>query len=82
MHQHETIFSLNNRMLRLQGQLIEVFKYLNRLNNVNPIGIFDYNFNDRTQNDRKKLIVKRLNASVVQHFFPINITTTINIGML
>ena len=27
---------------RLRRQLIEVFKYLNRINNVSPIGLFDY----------------------------------------
>ena len=63
---------------RLRGQLIEVFKYLNRCNNVSPIGLFDYDFNDRTRNNKKKLIVKRFNRSVAQHFFPINITTTWN----
>ena len=62
---------------RLRGQLIEVFKYLNRFNNVSSIGLFDYDFNDNTRNNGKKLIVKRFNTSVV-HFFPINITTTWN----
>ena len=41
---------------RLRGQLIEVFKYLNRFNNVSPLGLFDYDFNDRTQNNRKKVM--------------------------
>ena len=59
---------------RLRGQLIEVFKYLNRFNNVSPIGLFDYDFNDRTRNNGKNLIVKGFNISVAQHFFPINIT--------
>ena len=63
---------------RLRGQLIKVFKYLNRFNNVSPIGLFDYDFNDRTPNNGKKIIVKRFNTSVAQHFFPINITTTWN----
>ena len=63
---------------RLQGKLIEMFKYLNRFNNVSPIGIFEYDFNDRTRNNEKKLIVKRFNTSVAQHFFPIIITTTRN----
>ena len=63
---------------RLRGQLIEVFKYLNRFNNVSPISLFDYDFNNRTRTNRKKIIVKRLNTSVAQHFFPINITTTWN----
>ena len=63
---------------RLRGQLIEVFKYLNRFNNVSPIGFFDYDFSDRTRNNGKKIIVKRFNTSVAQHFPPINITTTWN----
>ena len=33
---------------RLQGQLIEMFKYLNRFKNVSPIALFDYDFNDGT----------------------------------
>ena len=63
---------------RLLRQLIEVFKYLNRFNNVSPIGLFDYDLNDRTRNNGKKWIVKRFNTSVAQHFFPTNITTTWN----
>ena len=63
---------------RLRWQLIEVFKYLNRFNNVSPIVLFDYDCNDRTRNNVKKLIVKRFNTSVAHHFFPINITTTWN----
>ena len=39
---------------RLRGQLIEVFKYLNRFNNVSPIGLFDNDFNDITRNNGKK----------------------------
>ena len=38
---------------RLRGQLLEVFKYLNRFNNVSPIGLFDYDFNDRTRKMKK-----------------------------
>ena len=63
---------------RLREKVIEVFKYLNRFNNVCPIGLFNYDFNDRTRNNGKKWIVKRFNTSVAQHFFPINITTTCN----
>ena len=63
---------------RLRGQRIDVLKYLNRFNNVSPIGLFDYDFNDRTRNNRKKLIVKQFNTSVAQNFFPIDITTSWN----
>ena len=55
-----------------------MFKYLNRFNNVSPIGLFDYDFNYMTRNNVKKIIVKRFNTSGAQHFFPINITTTRN----
>ena len=59
-------------------QLIEVFKYLNRFNNVSPSGLFDYDFHGWTRNNEKNLIVKQFNTSVAQHFFPINITTPWN----
>ena len=39
---------------RLWGQLIEVFKYLNRFNNVSPRGSFDYDLNDRARNNGNK----------------------------
>ena len=55
-----------------------MFKYLNRFNNVSPIGLFDYDFNDRTRNNGNKLIEKRFNTSVAEHFFLINITTIWN----
>ena len=45
------LISLVQRKLR--GQLIEVFKYLKRFNNVSPIDLFDYDFNDRTRNNEK-----------------------------
>ena len=48
---------------RLRGQLIEVFKYLNRFNNVRPIGRFDYDFNGMTRNDGKKILVKQFHTS-------------------
>ena len=47
------LISLVQRRLRVQ--LIEVFKYLNRFNNVNPICLFHYDFNDWTRNNKKKL---------------------------
>ena len=39
---------------RLRGQLIDEFKYLNKLHNVSPIGLFDYDFNNRTQDNGEK----------------------------
>ena len=53
---------------RQQGQLIEVFKYLNQFTTASARGLFDYDLNDRKRNIGAKLIVK--------HFYPIKITTT------
>ena len=61
--------SLVQRTLR--GQLIEVFKYLNRFTSASARGLFDYYLNDRTRNNGAKLIVKHFNTSVAQHFYPI-----------
>ena len=53
---------------RLRGQLIEVFKCLNRFTTASARGLFDYDLNDRTRNNGAKLIVKHFKASVAQHF--------------
>ena len=53
---------------RLQGQLIEVFKYLNRFTTASVRGLFDYDLNDRTRNNGAKLIVKHFNTSVLKCF--------------
>ena len=63
---------------RLRGELIEVFKYLNRFTTASARVLFDYDLNDRTGNNGAKLIVKHFNTSVAQHFYPIKITTTWN----
>ena len=63
---------------RLRGQLIEVFKDLNRFTTASARGLFDYDFNDTTRNNGVKLIVKHFNTSVTQHFSPIKITTILN----
>ena len=63
---------------RLRGQLIEVFKHLNRFTTASARGLFDYDLNDRTRNNGAKLIVKHFNTSVAHHFYPIKITTTWN----
>ena len=42
---------------RLRGQLIEVFKYLNRFTTASAKGLFDYDLADRTRNNGAKLIV-------------------------
>ena len=49
---------------RLRGQLIEVFKYLNRFTTASARGLFDYDLNNRTRNNGVKLIVKHFNTSV------------------
>ena len=61
---------------RLRGQLIEVFKYLNRFTTASARGLSDYDLNDRTRNNRAKLIVEYFNTSVAQQFYPIKITKT------
>ena len=63
---------------RLRGQLIEVFKYLNRFTTVSARALFDYDLNGRTRNNGAKLIVKHLNKSVAYHFYPIKIATIWN----
>ena len=61
---------------RLRGQLIEVFKYLNEFTTACARGVIDYDLKDRTRNSGAKLIVKHLNTSVDQHFYPIKIIST------
>ena len=63
---------------RLRGQLIEVFKYLNLFTTASARGLFDYDLNDRTRNNGAKLIVKHVNTSVAEHFYPTKIITTCN----
>ena len=67
------LISLVQRKLR--GQLIQVFKYLNRFTTASARGLFNYDLNDRTRNNGAKLIVKHFNTSVAQHVYPIKITT-------
>ena len=71
---HLYLISLVQR--RLQGQLIQVFKYLNEFTTASARGLFDYDLNDRTRNNGEKLIVKHFNISVAQHFYLIKITST------
>ena len=69
------------KLIRLEQrrlQLIEVFKYLKRFNNLAARGFFERDFNDRTRNNGEKLILKRFNTSIAQHFYHIQITTTWN----
>ena len=73
-HQRIQDFDLS----RLRGQLIEVFKHMNRFTTASARGLFDFGLNDRTRNNGAKLIVKHFITSVAQHFYPIKITITWN----
>ena len=55
-----------------------MFKYLNGFTTASARGLFDYDLNNRTQNNGAKLIVKYFNTSVTQHFYQVKITTTWN----
>ena len=74
----QDIYLISFLQRRLQGQLVEVFKYLNEFTTASARGLFDYDLNDRTRNNGAKLCVKHFNTSVAQHFYPIKITTTWN----
>ena len=78
---HERIEDLDLISLvqrRLQGQLIEVFKYLNEFTTASARGLFDYELNDRTRNNGAKLIVQHFNTLVAQNFYQIQFTSTWN----
>ena len=64
---------------RLQGQLIEVLKYLIEFTTASARGLFAFDLNDRKRNNGAKLIVKHFNISVAQQFYPIKITSTWNV---
>ena len=77
-HQIQVLDFTSHLQRRQRRQLIEVFKYLNRFTTASARGLFDYDLNDTIRNNGAKLIVKHFNTSVVQHFYPIKITTTWN----
>ena len=60
------MFSLEKR--RLRGQLIETFKILNGINNVNSERLFSLN-NNYTRSNGRKLQLKRFNTSLCGNFF-------------
>ena len=64
--QDHDLISLVQRKLR--GQLIEVFKCLNRFTTASARGLFDCDLNDRTSNNGVKFIVKHFKTSVAQYF--------------
>ena len=55
-----------------------MFGNLNRFTTASARGLFDYDLNDGTRNNRVKFIVKHFDTSVAQHFYPNKITTTWN----
>ena len=64
------------KQIRLRGQLKEIIKYPNRINNVTARGLSERDFHDQTGNNREKLIVERFNTSIAEYFYPIMITTS------
>ena len=79
-HPHSPLLAelISLEQMRLRGQLIEVFKYLNEFTTASARRLFDCDLNDRTRNNGAKLIVKHFNTSVVQPFYPIKITSNWN----
>ena len=62
-HQRIQVLNLISLAQRtLHGQLIEVFKQLNRFTTASARGLFDYDLNNRTRNNLGKLIVKHFNT--------------------
>ena len=66
--------------MRLRWQHIEVFKYLNRFNNISPRRFFDYDFNAIGLEimEINEQWIDSIHHAVAQHFLQINITTTWN----
>ena len=63
----------------LRGQLIEVFKYLNRFTTASARGLFDYDLNDRKGNNGAiKTYCKIFQYISCPTLLPIKITTTWN----
>ncbi|KAF2344075.1 hypothetical protein FHG87_025169 [Trinorchestia longiramus] len=75
-HQRLELVSLEQR--RLQGQLIETFKYLNSLNNVTQEGLFERDGNVRTRNNGQKLLRRNFKTSQAMIVFPVKIAATWN----
>ncbi|KAF2354853.1 hypothetical protein FHG87_014390 [Trinorchestia longiramus] len=63
---------------RLQGKLIETFKYLNGLYNVTLEGSFESDGNIRTKNNGQKLFLRNFKTSQAMNFIPVKITVTWN----
>ena len=61
IHSHET--------RRLRGKLFEVFKILNKFDNVDYKLYFKYDYNDMTRNNGQKLCYKRFHTNTAKNFF-------------
>jgi hypothetical protein len=54
---------------RLRGDLIEVFKILNKYDNLDCMEFFALHHDERTRNNGSKLRVKRFNSSIAKNFY-------------
>ena len=61
------LFTLEKR--RLRGDLIQVFKYLNKFNNVDHTKLFELHANQRTRNNGRPIKEKRCNTDIGRSFF-------------
>ncbi|KAF2345656.1 hypothetical protein FHG87_023588 [Trinorchestia longiramus] len=74
--QHLELISLEQK--RLQGQLIEICKYFNDLNDVTLEELFKREGNMRTRNNSQKLILRNFKTFQAMNFFPFKIAATWN----
>lgn len=65
------IHSLETR--RLRGKLIEVFKILNKFDNIDYRQFFRYDFNEITRSNGQKLCHKRFQTNMAKNFFSYDI---------
>ena len=61
------LFTLEKR--RLRGDMIQVFKYLNKFNNVDHSNILQFHTNLRTRNNGRPLQEKRCHTDIGRNFF-------------
>ena len=54
---------------RQRGDLIEAYKILNSYQNINPEDIFTLQQGNATKGHQMKLLKRRINTSISQHFF-------------
>ena len=70
------IHSLETR--RLRGKLIEVFKILNKFDNIDYKQFFRYDFNDITRSNGYKLSHKRFQTNIAKNFFSYDVISKWN----